>query len=98
MWYWIAAGSLTIFFLFTILLLAAWRRLVPRIVILGAAVLFLLWLTGLIRTSIELWKPHDGVNSHCILYLSNAPMHGLNNNTLAWLEENGICKDNLFLS
>lgn len=90
--YSIATGSLCLLFLLIILVLIQQRQLLPGIVVLGSFILFVLFLTGLIETSIQLYGPTGSVNSYCNLY---RPSKGLANGeaTLAWLETQGICQD-----
>ncbi|KAL9132891.1 MAG: hypothetical protein Q9175_005931 [Cornicularia normoerica] len=90
--YSIATGSLCLLFLLIILVLIQQRQLLPGIVVLGSFILFVLFLTGLIETSIQLYGPTGSVNSYCNLY---KPSSGLANGqaTLAWLETQGICQD-----
>ena len=90
--YWIAVGSLSIIFLAIMIYLMAQRALLPGIVVIGSFILFVLWLTGLIKTSIVLWGPEGSVNDNCSRYVSGMPFSGQSVNTLAWLEQNGICK------
>lgn len=88
--YMISTGVLTLLFLFIILVLISQRQLLPGIVVLGSFILFVLWLTGLIETSIQLYGPKGSVNSYCNAY---RPSHGPSAATLAWLETQGICND-----
>lgn len=59
---------------------------------LGSFILFVLFLTGLIETSIQLYGPTGSVNSYCNLY---RPSSGLADGeaTLAYLETLGVCND-----
>ncbi|KAG7006125.1 hypothetical protein G7Y79_00016g041100 [Physcia stellaris] len=88
--YMIAVGCLTLIFLFIILVLISQRQLLPGIVVLGSFILFVLWLTGLIETAIQLYGPKGSVNSYCTAY---RPSSGPSASTLAWLETQGICND-----
>ncbi|KAL9076285.1 MAG: hypothetical protein Q9161_001001 [Pseudevernia consocians] len=90
--YSIATGSLCLLFLLIILVLIQQRQLLPGIVVLGSFILFVLFLTGLIETSIQLYGPTGSVNSYCNLY---KPSYGLANGeaTLAWEATRGICQD-----
>lgn len=90
--YWIAVGSLSILFLALILWLISQRSLLPGIVILGGFILFILWLVGLIVTSIEFWGPTGNVNTNCNIYVTGQTATGPSINTLAWLEQHSICK------
>ncbi|SLM36570.1 hypothetical protein LPUS_06152 [Lasallia pustulata] len=89
--YQVAASSLAILFLILILILISQRMLLPGIIILGSFILFVLWLTGLIETSIQLFGPTGSVNGNCQLYVTGQPFTGESINTLAWLEQNNIC-------
>ena len=86
----IAVGSITLLFLFIILVLISQRQLLPGIVVLGSFILFVLWLTGLIETSIQLYGPKGSVNSYCDAYRTST---GPTASTLAFLETQGICND-----
>jgi hypothetical protein len=72
--------------------LMAQRALLPGIVVIGSFVLFVLWLTGLIKTSIVLWGPQGSVSTNCARYVAGMPFSGQSVNTLAWLEQSGICE------
>ncbi|RDW84832.1 hypothetical protein BP6252_02422 [Coleophoma cylindrospora] len=87
--YWVTVGSIGIVFVLIMLYLIAQRQLLPGIVILGSFILFVLFLVGLIVTSIELWGPVGNVNSNCNLLQSST---GPNEATLAWLEQHSICQ------
>ena len=53
----IVTAGLTILFLGVILVLAARRLLIPGVILLGSFILFVLWLTTLIETAIQLFGP-----------------------------------------
>ena len=90
--YSIATASITLLFLAIILGLIQMRQLLPGIVLLLSFILFVLYLTGLIETSIQLYGPTGSVNSYCSLY---KPVSGTTDSqaTLAYLETLGICND-----
>lgn len=67
------------------------KRLLPSIVMIGAFILFVLWLVGLIVVSIELWGPSGSVSSNCNLQVFNQNPQGQSLYTLAWLEQKNIC-------
>ncbi|KAI0441209.1 hypothetical protein F4803DRAFT_524172 [Xylaria telfairii] len=90
--YYITVSGLTVLFIIMLLWLIAQRRLLPSIVIIGAFVLFILWLVGLIVISIELWGPAGSVSVNCDILVWNNPLHGNNQATLAWLEQRSICQ------
>jgi hypothetical protein len=73
------------------------RSLLPGIVILGAFILFVLWLVGLIVTSIEFWGPTGNVNTECNIYVIGQNTNGATIETLAWLEQHSICEFLAFL-
>ncbi len=92
--YSVATGSLGIIFILIILGLIAQRQLLPGIVMLGSFILFVLFLTGLIETSIQLYGPTGSVNSYCNIYTpSKGYTSGQGEATLAYLETQGICND-----
>ncbi|KAI0202117.1 hypothetical protein F4808DRAFT_79049 [Astrocystis sublimbata] len=90
--YYITVSALTVVFIFLLLWLIAQRRLLPSIVIIGAFVLFVLWLVGLIVVSMELWGPAGTVSANCAKLVWNSPRQGNNQETLAWLEQKSICQ------
>jgi hypothetical protein len=42
--------------------------------------------------SIQLWGPQGSVNSNCQMYVTGRGVRGASTETLAWLEQNSICK------
>jgi hypothetical protein len=90
--YWIAVAALSIVYLALMLWLISQRSLLPGIVILGAFILFVLWLVGLIVTSIEFWGPTGNVNTECNIFVTGQNTNGATIETLAWLEQHSICK------
>ncbi|MCJ1470867.1 hypothetical protein MMC07_009514 [Pseudocyphellaria aurata] len=87
--YEITVSALALLFLFAMLVLITQRLLLPGIVVLGSFILFVLWLTGLIETSILLYGPKESVSSYCNLIRVST---GESETTLAWLETNSICQ------
>lgn len=87
----IVTASLTLIFLILILVLAAQRMLIPGIILLGSFILFVLWLTTLIETSIQLFGTSGNVNSNCNTYVTGQEYHGISIETLAWLTQSNIC-------
>jgi hypothetical protein len=90
--YEITVSALAVFFIIVMLWLISQRQLLPGIVIIGSFILFVLWLVGLIVISIQLWGPSGSVNGNCQMYVSGQGVKGANIQTLAWLEQNSICK------
>jgi hypothetical protein len=90
--YEITVSALCLFFIIVMLWLISQRQLLPGIVIIGSFILFVLWLVGLIVISIQLWGPQGSVNSNCQTFVTGQGVKGTNTATLAWLEQNSICK------
>ena len=88
----VVTSSLAVFFIFLVLGLIARRLLLPGILILGSFILFVLWLTGLIETSLQLYGVEGNVNDNCQIYVVENVSRGNNINTLAWLTQITICK------
>ncbi|KNG86084.1 hypothetical protein ANOM_006244 [Aspergillus nomiae NRRL 13137] len=87
----VVSGALGIFFIVLILILAAQRFLLPGIILLGSFILFVLWLTGLIETSLQLYGVVANVNDNCQIYIVDNRAGGNNMQTLAWLTQKTIC-------
>lgn len=85
-------SALGVAFIFVVLILAQRHFLLPGIIIIGSFILFVLWLTGLIETSLQLYGVVANVNSNCQIYVTNNKSWGNNINTLAWLTQNTICE------
>lgn len=88
----VATSSLGLFFIFLILVLAAHRFLLPGIIIIGSFILFVLWLTGLIETSLLLYGVSGNVNDNCQIYVTDNESRGNNIDTMAWLMQNALCE------
>ncbi|KAJ5095392.1 hypothetical protein NUU61_004748 [Penicillium alfredii] len=89
--YMVVTSALGVFFIFLVLILAARRFLLPGIIIIGSFILFVLWLTGLIETSLQLYGVVGNVNDNCQIYVVENVARGNNMNTLAWLTQSTIC-------
>lgn len=88
----VVTSALAVFFIFLVLGLIARHILLPGILILGSFILFVLWLTGLIETSLQLYGVVGNVNDSCQNYVVDNPSRGNNINTLAWLTQSTICE------
>lgn len=88
----VATSTLSVCFVFFILFLASRQALIPDIIILGSFILFVLWFTGLIGTSIQLYGSAANINSNCKNYVENMEYKGASINTLAWMTQMTICK------
>ncbi|EHY58572.1 hypothetical protein HRR83_006248 [Exophiala dermatitidis] len=86
----VVTGGLTILFLIIVLILAARRLLVPGVILLGSFILFVLWVTTLIETAIQLYGSGN-VNSNCNNYVTGQEYTGVSIETLAWLTQSNIC-------
>lgn len=77
-----------------LLYLIAERRLLPSIVIIGAFITFVLWLTGLVVVSQELWGGggSGSVAGNCDVLVFDAAPRGPSQATLAWLAQKAICQ------
>jgi hypothetical protein len=54
--------------------------------------MFVLWLTGLIKASIELWGPMGSINDNCTRYVfREGPWGGRSVETLARIQQEGVC-------
>ncbi|KAF2466783.1 uncharacterized protein BDR25DRAFT_75036 [Lindgomyces ingoldianus] len=89
--YGVTVGALTMVVIFIELLLIAQRRLLPGIMMLLSFILIVLFITGIIGTSIQLFAGPN-VNNLCNAFVNNQRQHGASLNTLGWLEQNSICQ------
>ncbi|ODM19295.1 hypothetical protein SI65_05912 [Aspergillus cristatus] len=87
----VVSGALGIFFIALILILAMQRFLLPGIIIVGSFVLFVLWLTGLVETALQLYGVVGSVNDSCKNWVEGNGIHGESIEALAWLTQITIC-------
>lgn len=59
--------------------------------LLGSFILLVLFLAGLIETAIQLFGAGN-VSANCQRYVNNNKISGVSATTLAWLQQNSICK------
>ncbi|KAJ2906127.1 putative arginase-like protein [Zalerion maritima] len=90
--YYITICVLVILYIGLLLYLIIDGRLLPSIVIIGAFILFILWLVGLVVISIELWGPTGSVSSTCNLVVFNQNPHGVSDATFSWMMQKSICQ------
>lgn len=88
----VVSSALAVFFIFVVLALIARQLLLPGILILGSFILFVLFLTGLVETSLQLYAVEGNINSNCQIYVEDNKSRGNNINTLAWLTQLTICE------
>jgi hypothetical protein len=74
------------------IILIVQRRLLPGIMMLASFILLVLFITGIIATAIQLFGPNANVNNQCQMYVDNNKSYGPTLQTLAWLQQNNICK------
>lgn len=63
----------------------------------GAFLLFVLWLVGLVVVSVQLFGPSGSIQGTCNLQVFNRNPHGLTQETLAWMQQKNICEFDVFL-
>ena len=90
--YYVSVGAVAITTVLGLFMLIYQRRLLPSIVMIGAFMLFVLWMVGLIVTAIELFGPNGSVQSNCNLQVFNQNPKGPSMETLAWMQQKSICK------
>jgi hypothetical protein len=89
--YGVTVGSLVVFLVIVEIIMIAQNRLLPGVMMLSSFVLFVLFLTGIIETAIQLFGAGE-VSSSCQTYVNNNDVRGLSVDTLAWLQQNNICE------
>jgi hypothetical protein len=87
----IVTSSLSLLFLAALVWLATRRLLIPNSILLAAFILFVLWLTMLIETAIQLYGPAANVSGNCETYVYNQAFYGVSLQTLAYLTQKTIC-------
>jgi hypothetical protein len=85
-------SCLDICFIIFLFWLIAQRRLLPAIVMIGGFIMFILWTTGLIVTSIELFGPSGSISSNCDMEVFSRSPTGESEEVLAWLMQRSICE------
>lgn len=90
--YMVVVSALGVFFIFLVLGLIARHFLLPGILILGSFILFVLWLTGLIETSLQLYGASGNVNDNCQIYVIENVSKGNDINTMAWIMQSTLCE------
>lgn len=90
--YFITVGAITMLFIGGIVWLIYNRLLLPAIVMVGAFIVFVLWMVGLVAVSIQLWGPGGSVQDTCNLQVFNQSPQSSTESTLAWMQQKNICK------
>ena len=88
----ITVTSLTIAVVLILVSLYYIGLLLPLPVALAAFVMFTLWLTGLIKSSIELWGPLGSINDNCVRFVYQPGFWGGKSiDTIARIQQEGMC-------
>lgn len=90
--YFITVSALTVTYIILLLWLVFNRRLLPAIVMIGAFMLFVLWMVGLVVVAIQLFGPSGSVQGSCDIAVFSFSPKGQSLQTLAWLQQRSICK------
>jgi len=88
--YGICVGCITILLVIILVVLSLQDALTPGILMVFCFVLFVLYMTGLVDTGIQLFGTGN-VHANCINFVNNSPVQGVSGATLAWLQQNSIC-------
>ncbi|KAJ5683818.1 uncharacterized protein N7477_000163 [Penicillium maclennaniae] len=89
--YMVTVSTLGVVFIFLVIGLIARHFLLPGILILGSFILFVLWVTGLIETSLQLYGVTGNVNDNCQIYVVENQSRGNNVDTMAWIMQSTLC-------
>jgi hypothetical protein len=89
--YGICVGCITILLVGILVVLSTQDALTPGILMVFCFVLFVLYLTGLIETGVQLFGAGN-VNKNCVNNVKHQQSVGPSIATLAWLEQNNICE------
>jgi len=90
--YGVTVGALTVLFLIIIVILSQNNNLTPGICMVFCFILFVLYLTGIVETGVQLFGAGQ-VSRNCNTYVSNNKVTGASTETLAWLQQNNICQN-----
>jgi hypothetical protein len=91
----VTVGALTIIFIIVEMILIAQRKLLPGIMMLLSFILLVLFLTGAVGTGIQLFG-RAAINERCNTYVFNNRQYGPSEKTLAFLQQQNICKCNTY--
>jgi hypothetical protein len=89
--YYITVGSLVVTFILSMIWMISQRRLLPAIVFVGAFILLVLWIIGMVVVAIQLFGG-PGINGQCGLQVFSQSPTGQTLYTLAWLQQRSICQ------
>ncbi|KAI9369361.1 hypothetical protein BJX61DRAFT_151904 [Aspergillus egyptiacus] len=89
--YMLTITTLTLVFIITVLVLAAQGFLLPGIILIGTFILFVLWLTGLVETSLQMYGVAANINGNCRIWVDGNRVGGDNLDTMAWIAQSSLC-------
>lgn len=90
--YGITVGALTIIFLLIMDASLLQKALLPGIVMLGAFILIVLYMAGMVETALQLFGSPSNINSNCNTYVFDQSSSGVSLTTFAFLEQRAICQ------
>lgn len=91
-YYLLTVSTITIVFVCAVVALYYVHLLLPIVVMIGSFIMFVLWITGLVKASIELWGPLGSINDNCVRYVYNDDFWGDGSlYTLARIQQQGVC-------
>jgi len=86
----ICIGCITILLVIILVVLSLNEALTPGVLMLFCFVLWVLYMTGLVETGVQLFGAGN-VSDNCRNFVDNEQIRGPSVNTLAWLMQNSIC-------
>lgn len=89
--YGVAVGVVSLVFIAIMMILISQRRLLPGIMMLFSFILLVLFITGIVGTALQLFAGPN-VNNLCNQFVGNMKQYGPSVSTLAWLQQQNICK------
>lgn len=92
--YGVAVGIVSLIFIAIMMILISQRRLLPGIMMLFSFILLVLFITGIVGTALQLFAGPN-VNNLCNQFVGNMRQYGPSVSTLAWLQQQNICKSAL---
>jgi hypothetical protein len=87
-------GIITVVFIIIMAYLSTNNTLTPGVTMVICFILFVLYLTGVVETGIQLFGA-GAVSQNCQQFVTGAKVTGTSTDTLAWLQQQNICKFHL---
>lgn len=88
----ISAGVIAIVLTLVSMGMVSTNALKPGVMIIFASIIFVLFLTGLVATALQLYGPSGSISADCQSYILAHPVEGPSLTTLAWLHQRSLCK------